>query len=162
MKSWREKGLEEAEKQRCIDEIHQKPEVKKVFAICEIFMTIDWITNMIFLVFLGIGIWTQNLENVIEFENVLFLLLDAVGGYFVAGGFILLKFLLGMLKKKYRTKLQVLEDAGLEEIKKAKEEGTYQEGRKPKLAYRVYRAIRSWTTILLLIGLVVVFFIKFY
>ena len=162
MKSWREKGLEEVEKQRQLDEIHQKPDVKNVFAICEIFMTIDWISNMIFLIILATGVWFNNLESVIEVEDIIYLLLDAIGGYYVVGAFIILKILLGRLKKKYQAKLQVLEDAGLEEIKKAKEEGVYQEGRKPKLAYRIYRGFRTWTTIILVFGVLGLMFYKFF
>ena len=148
MKSWREKGLEEVEKQRQLDEIHQKPEVKKIFVICEIFLTIDWISNILFFGVIALGLWTNNIGKVADLTAMIFILLDAVGGYFVAAAFIVLKLVLDRFKKHYRAKLQVLEDAGLIEIKKAKEDGTYVEGPKPSLFYRIYRATRTWITII--------------
>ena len=160
MKSLREKGLEEAEKQRLLDEIHQQPDVKKVFTICEIFMTIDWISNIAFLILFGYGIWTSNFDIISDISSILYVLLDAIGGYVVGIIFIVLKIVLDRLKKHFRSKLQILEDARLAELNTAKAEGTYQEGRKPKLSYRVYRAIRTWTTILACMALLVIVVIK--
>ncbi len=152
MKSWREKGLEETEKQRQLDEIHQKPNVKKTFVVCEIFLTIDWISNIAFFVLLLVGSLTNKLLDAIEMTDAIYILLDAIGGYGVVVAFVVIKIIIGRFKKRQRTKLQVLEDAGLEEIKQAKEAGTYKEGPKASLLYRIYRAIRTWSTIIVVFG----------
>lgn len=162
MKSWLEKGLEEAEKQKHIDEIHMWPEVKKTFTICEIFFTIDWISNILFLALLALGIWHNALDYVMDLSTLAYLLLDHAGFTVIAVALIVIKIVVGRVKKSYRAKLEVLEMAGFEKIKKQKEEGTYVEGEKPNLAYRIYRAIRTWTTIIVITGLFIVFGIKFF
>ena len=160
MSSLKQKGLEEIEKQRCLDEIHQKPEVKKIFTTCEIFLTIDWITNIAFFSLLIIGIFKNNLSSVVDISSIIYVLLNAVGGYIVATCYIVLKILLSKLKKSMLAKLEVLEKAGLEEIKKAKEDGTYQPGPKASLVYRIYRAIRTWSTIIVILTAFIVAFVK--
>ena len=91
----------------------------------------------------------------------LYLLLHSVGGWLVTI-FIGLKFLFGRFKKKQAEKLQILEDAGLAEIKKAVEEGTYVEGPQHSKAYLTFRAIRSAiSTIIVLAFIGVLFYVAF-
>ena len=160
MTSYRQKGLEQVEKQRLIDEIHQKPEVKKIFTICEIYLTLNWLSNLIFFTLLIFGIMKNDLDSVTDLTNIVLILLDSIGGYAVVFIFLIIKILLGRLKKSYFVKLQVLEDAGLEEIKKQKELGTYVEGRKPNIFYRIYRGFRTFTIIAVLIIIAYLVFTK--
>ena len=162
MKSWREKGLEEYEKQKLLEEIHLRPEVKKTFVICEVFLSIDWISNLLFLTLLAIGIYYNALEYVMDLSTLAYLLLDHIGFTILATALIVIKLVISRVKKSYRVKLQVLEDAGLEKIKKEKEEGTYVEGEKPSLAFRIFRGFRAWTMLITVVALGIVFYKKFY
>lgn len=151
MATWKQKAEAEMEKQRLIDEIHQKPEVRKTFIVCEVFLTLDWFANMIFFGLLAIGLYYNSLDSVVDISTIIYILLDSIGGYGVATIFIVVKILLDRLKKSQRAKLEVLEQAGLEEAKIAKEAGTYQPGKGPSLLYRIFYGFRA------ILGIVVYF-----
>ena len=151
----------EVENQVLLDEIHQRPEVKKTFVICEIFEILDWLVNLLFIGMITYCIWKNAFTVDFDFE----LLLAWI--YIVLGGNLYLWYALGIAKvvvttiqKKQRTKLQVLEDEAKEQINKAKEEGTYQQGPLIAKGFRVFRTVRFWTVIAFLAALAVAFCIK--
>ena len=151
----------EVENQVLLDEIHQRPEVKKTFVICEIFEILDWLVNLLFIGMITYCIWKNTFTADFDFEFILTWI------YLVLGGNMYLWYALGIAKvavtaiqKKQRTKLQVLEDEAKEQINKAKEEGTYQQGPLIAKGFRVFRTVRFWTVIAFLVALAVVFCIK--
>lgn len=162
MATWKQKAEAEMEKQRLIDEIHQKPEVRKTFIVCEIFLTLNWIANMIFFALLAIGLYYNSLDSVVEVDTIIYIILDSVGGYAVAIIFVVVKILLGRLKKSQLAKLEVLEQAGLEQARIAKEAGTYQPGKGPSVAYRIYRGFRTLTVFAVLGVFLAIMLIKVY
>ena len=162
MKTWKQKGQEELQKQKYLDEIHVKPDVKKTFTLCEVFMFFDWISNLVFCTIMGIAAWKSDIKGMadaVDLYDVLENLLAAVGGtktgIIIVVAYVLLKALLGRLKKKYQAKLQVFEDAGIIEIEKQVAEGTYVPGPTVSKAYRVYRDIRTWTTLIAVFGMLI-------
>ena len=131
-----------------LDEIHVRPEVKKVFILFEIFTTINSLLAMVILVSVLSGVNSMSIANLniitlvsLAQTNPLLLavILIAVGGYFV----------IRMLSKKYTAELQKLEEAGIREIKQAIEEGTYVPGPTVGLGYRIFRTART----VILVGL---------
>ncbi|MBR2974676.1 MAG: hypothetical protein IKC47_02920 [Clostridia bacterium] len=158
MKSWRQKGLEEAQKQKYLDEIHVKPDVKRTFVICEWFVSFDWISNLVFFVTFTIGIWMgspSDMANAKDLVDIIYTLLDKVGGYYGLGAFLIVKTIVGYFKKKYQAKLQVFEDAGVIEIEKQIADGTYQKGPTVSKAYRIFRGVRTWSIILTFVALII-------
>ena len=134
--------------QKWLDEIHVRPEVKKVFILSEIFTTINSLLAMAVLVVL---LAEMNSGSLVRFDilslmtlaqtNPLLLavVVIAVGGYFV----------IRLLSKKYVAELQKLEEVGIREIKQAIEEGTYVPGPTVGLGYRIFRTARA----VILVGL---------
>ena len=125
-----------------MDEIHQKPEVKNTFIICEILTTIDSLISLVMLASLAISLALGNGLVFVDIEDVINELVGAVGGPVVLVLFVIAKLLLGRVKKKQLEKLEILEEAGLEEIQKALDAGTYVEGPQMPLGYRIFRTAR--------------------
>ena len=162
MKTWKQKGLEEQQKQKWLDEIHVKPDVKKTFTLCEVFMFFDWISNLVFCTIMGIAAWKSDLGGMADavdlyqmLENFLAVIGGTRTGIIIVAVYLLLKAFLGRMKKKYEAKLQVFEDAGIIEIEKQVAEGTYVPGPTVGKAYRVYRDIRTWTTLIAVFGMLI-------
>lgn len=160
MKSWKQKGEEEKLKQKYLDEIHVKPDVKKTFVVCEWFFAIDWISNLLFLVVFNIAVWKCDLEAMrdsFDLYQLIDILFESIGGsktgIILLVAYFIVKALIGRIKKKQQAKLQVLEDAGIIEIEKQVAEGTYVPGPTVSKGYRVYRAIRTWTSIIGILAL---------
>ena len=161
MNSWNDIGTEKYQKKKWLEDIHTWPEVKKTFVICEIFEILDWLVNLLFIGMITYCIWKNAFTVDFDFE----LLLAWI--YIVLGGNLYLWYALGIAKvvvttiqKKQRTKLQVLEDEAKEQINKAKDEGTYQQGPLIAKGFRVFRTVRFWTVIAFLAALAVAFCIK--
>ena len=151
----------EVENQVLLDEIHQRPEVKKTFVICEIFETLDWLINLLFIGLITYCIWKNAITEDFDFEFILTWIYVVLGGnlyMWLAMGFA--KSAVKAIQKKQRTKLQVLEDEAKEQINKAKEEGTYQQGPLIGKGFRLFRTVRFWTVVAFLVALAVVFCIK--
>ena len=155
MKSLKQKGEEEKLKQKYLDEIHVKPDVKKSFVVCEWFLAIDWISNLLFLTVFNIAIWKCDLEAMrdsFDLYQLIDLLFESVGGsktgIIILVAYFIVKALIGRIKKKQQAKLQVLEDAGIIEIEKQVAEGTYTPGPTVSKGYRIYRSIRTWTSVI--------------
>ena len=168
MKSWKQKGIEEKQKQKWLDEIHAKPNVKKTFKTCEMFLLVDWISTMLFLIVFNIAIWGCDLGGMADSFD-LYDLIDnlfmAVGGtqtgLIIVGAYLIVKSLLGRIKKKKLAELEVLDDAGIMEIEKQVAEGTYVPGPTVSKAYRVYRDIRTCSVLLSVLALFAGFLVAF-
>ena len=130
------------EKQKYLDEIHQKPEVKNTFVMCEILTTIDSLVSLVMLATLAMSLAFGDGLVFLDIEDVINELVGAVGGPVVLVLFVVVKLLLSRVKKKQLEKLEILEEAGLEEIQKALDAGTYVEGPQMPLGYRIFRTAR--------------------
>ena len=137
-------------KQEMLDEIHQRPEVKKTFVVCEILKTINSIIAWAFLATFSLGFVFVDV-NTVHLDELLNNLIESVGGPIVLAGFVLAKLLFGRLTNRWEEKLEVLEDAGIEEITKKKEVGTYVPGEKLPIGFKIWRTIMTVITFIVAI-----------
>lgn len=157
MKSYKEKMIESKDKQKWLDEIHMKPEVKKEFVINEVFLTIQWFFNILLLLIICYTILESDITNILDLEYLFMTFLEGFGIWAI-GAYAIIKLAISKYKKKHAEKLQVLEDAGITEIKQAIADGTYVEGAKPSKAYKIFYHLR-W---IILFALCIVMFYLFY
>ena len=142
-KKEKQSKFSDKDKQKYLDEIHQRPEVKKTFVICEILTTIDSLVSLVIMATLALSLAAGNGFEFVDLEGLLSELVAAVGGPTILVLFVVVKLLSSRIKKKQLEKLEILEEAGLEEIQKAIDAGTYVEGPKMPLGYRIFRTART-------------------
>ena len=102
------------EKQKYLDEIHQKPEVKNTFVICEILTTIDSLVSLVMLATLAMSLAFGDGLVFLDIEDVINELVGAVGGPVVLVLFVVVKLLLSRVKKKKFEKLEIFEISSVE------------------------------------------------
>jgi hypothetical protein len=149
MKSIKAAIAERKQKQAWLDEIHVRPNVKKLFILKEIIATTDAFLAMAIVAVILYGIITQDLSSMADTLDFLdletYIILAAQNAYGIAGMTvaIIIKIVLSKLEKKYEEELEVLEELGLREIQRAVEEGTYVPGPTVSLGYRIFRGVRA-------------------
>ena len=148
-------------KQEWLDEIHQRPEVRKVFRQCEFWETISWLANMAFFGLVMFCVWKGVVDENLSFAYILAIVTSIVGNDFILYPYLIITIVADRLRKKAQTTLQVFEDEGIEQIKQEIDNDTYEPGPKVPVIFKVFREIRKWTTILFVVAIVVVFLIKF-
>ena len=146
MKSWKEKGAEELQKQKWLDDIHTWPEVKPTFILNEVFMFFTWIGTMLFMGAVGYALNFGILAEVADFLDIgglIYAVVSTFGGPVVSAAFLVAMLLLGRFKSHSREKLEKLERDGLAKVQAAVADGTYVPGPGPGKAYRIYSGIRT-------------------
>ena len=168
MKSWRQKGLEAQQKQKWLDEIHMRPDVKKVFILNEIFATIDSFIAMAIVAVLLYGLTSQdytgmmNILNILDFDNLTMMLAENLAGFIGIAVFVVVNVVVHKFRKKYTAELEILEEVALREIQKAVEEGTYVPGPTVSLGYRIFRGVRTCIAVFVFLPFMLYSFISFF
>ncbi len=168
MKSWRQKRQEKKQKQQWLDEIHVRPNVKKVFILTEIFATFEAFLAMAIVAVILYGLASHdysgmsNALDVLDLETFIASVANnAAGliGLFVA---IIVEIAIKKCKDKYTEELEVLEELGLKEIRKAVEEGTYVPGPTVSRGYRIFRGVRTGIAVFVFVPFSIYSIISFF
>jgi hypothetical protein len=157
MKSIKAAIAERKQKQAWLDEIHMRPNVKKLFTLSEILITLDALLTMTVIGVLLYGLASQDYENmnsileVLDFEMFLLLIAHNAGSWVFYAVVLIGMVVAKKLKKKLLGELEVLEELGMREIQRAVDNGTYVPGPTVSTAFRVFRVVRKAVTWLLFI-----------